>query len=287
MSYAVCPDSLLLIVLAIISPPIAKDCFPKKTGHVSWWIYLSLLSHQSSLYQELWFSWQAPHTPQIRAERRRVLLALQCQQRSCVTASLSLSSHYGYTIPEWHSNFPKNSKYFILLAKQESWIFLMLLGYNSSCDRSWWLRHLLCSLGSNWISSAALQSAVQQGSWCWSCCPGHFPGEWYTATPSLHNEHCKHTPRMVLSCRTLKRVQLIEMQESISDPSSAELGFCPHCCTTVFIWKEVINNSPLCASACRFMGESSPLVYGTSETEISRGIHEKPPKGKGLTQSQC
>lgn len=77
--------------------------------------------------------------------------------------------------------FPKNSKCFILLAKQESWIFLMLMTYNSSCDRPWWWRHLLCSLGSNWISSAVLQSAVQQGSWCQSCCPSHFPGGWSTA----------------------------------------------------------------------------------------------------------
>lgn len=32
-------------------------------GHVSWWSYLPLPSHQSSLYQLLWFSWQAPCTP--------------------------------------------------------------------------------------------------------------------------------------------------------------------------------------------------------------------------------
>lgn len=177
-------DSLLLVVLAIITLPIAKYCFPKKTGRVSWWTYLPLPSHQSSLYQQLWFSWQTPHTPQIHAQGKRVLLALQRQQRSCVTAPLSLFL-WAATVAILSQNdtltFPKNSKYFILLAKQESWIFLMLVAYNSSCDRSWWRRHLLCSLGSNWISSAVLQSAVQQGSWCRSCCPGHFPGGWYTA----------------------------------------------------------------------------------------------------------
>lgn len=169
-------DSLLLIVLAIISPPIAKDCFPKKTGHVSCWTYLPLPSHQS-LYQQLWFSWQAPHTPQIHAQGRHCSASREAlwQPLFLWEATMAVPSQ-NYTL-----TFPKNSKYFILLAKQERWISLMLIAYNSSCDRSWWQRHLLCSLGGNWISSAVLQRAVQQGSWCWSCCAGHFLGGWYTA----------------------------------------------------------------------------------------------------------
>ena len=56
-------DPLLLIVLAAVFSSTAKVSLPKAAGHVSWWSYLPLPSHPSSLYQLLGFSWQALCTP--------------------------------------------------------------------------------------------------------------------------------------------------------------------------------------------------------------------------------
>lgn len=165
MPYSICSLSTILFSLFLLWQRSPSQRQP--TSCVSWWSYLPLPSHPSSLYQLLGFSWQplcipcspssSPNT--CSREERVAVIEVPAEKRGDrLWAAVMTVPVQNYAL-----TFLTNSKYFILLAKWESWIVHILMAYKSSCDRSWWWRHLPCLAlweATGWVSTAIIHSAV-------------------------------------------------------------------------------------------------------------------------------